>query len=606
MSYFNKIAIANRGEVALRIIKTCKKLNIPTVLLHSTVDAKNTKAYYEADECICIGQHNAYLDIDKVITGLTKSKAQALHPGFGFLSENAKFARCVEEQGVNFIGPSSDAILKMGDKTTARRICEKMNIPIIPGYNGEKQDNDTLIKEAELLGFPVLIKASLGGGGRGIRVCKNKSDFLSNVESAKRESKASFNSDQIFIEKYMDKAKHVEFQILADGKDAIHLYERECSVQRKHQKIIEESLCPALDDNLRQKMASSAIKAAKAVQYVGAGTVEFLLFKDRYYFLEMNTRLQVEHPVTEMILDVDIVELQIRIAKFKKLPIKQKDLKPKGHAIECRIYAEKDGIPSTGEILYYSNKSNIRCDDGFSAGHSISEFYDSMFAKIIAHADTKEDCIQQLNKAFKKYLVFGIETNLKTLSNIINHKTFLESKAHINLTDYFQVKEDEYYKEYIEFWIKKEINHLQLLNTHESSFKIKKHNKRCNLVQTSTLIISGKNVEISYIVTPDGIWVHCVCDGSFIDSWLCKFDDVVLVPKHQNNIRASMPGKITNILVKKADTLKVGDVVLVMEAMKMEYMIKSTVDSKIKSVNVKKNDQVKKDDILVEFEKQQD
>ena len=427
MGEINKIAIANRGEVALRIIKTCKKLGIKTVLLHSDVDEKNTKAYFEADECILIGCHNSYLDIDKVLIGLEQSKADAVHPGVGFLSENAIFAKRVEDTGIIFIGPGADTISKMGDKTTARRLCEKASIPIIPGYNEDIQDTDTLLKEAKRIGFPLLIKASFGGGGRGIRICRSEYDFHKNLESARRESEASFNSEKIFLEKYLDGAKHVEFQILGDGKNVVHLYERECSVQRRHQKVIEETPCPTLTSGLRQRMAASAIKAAKAVGYRSAGTVEFLLFENNFYFLEMNTRLQVEHPITEMTLDLDLVELQIYIASEGKLPSNLEDIRPKGHSIECRVYAESNGVPSTGKILHYSfDKSDLRCDDGFDTNHTIVEFYDSMFSKLIVHADTREDCIKKLNLAFKNYIVFGVETNLNILSNIINHKTFFK------------------------------------------------------------------------------------------------------------------------------------------------------------------------------------
>ena len=603
MNKISKIAIANRGEVALRIIKTCKKLGIKSVLLHSDVDEKNTKAYFEADECILIEPHNSYLDIDKVLIGLEKSKADAVHPGFGFLSENASFAKRVEESGFIFIGPNADTISKMGDKTVARELCEKASVPVIPGYNEDVQDSDTLLKAAKQIGFPLLIKASFGGGGRGIRICKSESDFYKNLESARRESEASFNSKKIFLEKYLDRAKHVEFQILGDGKNVVHLYERECSVQRRHQKVVEEAPCPVLNTGLRNKMADCAVKVAKAVGYRSAGTVEFLLFEDNFYFLEMNTRLQVEHPVTEMILDLDLVELQIEIAKTGKLPGKLEKIKPKGHAIECRVYAENDGVPSTGKILHYSfDKSSVRCDDGFDTNHEIVEFYDSMFSKLIVHADTREDCIKKLNIAFANYIVFGIETNLNILRNIINHKTFLDSKASTNFTDYFHIKESKLDERYLEFLIKKEINNLETIDEHRSPFVRNKINPQ-RILKKSQFVISGKKIDVSYMKSGEGLWIHCVSGNDFLGSWLCKpKDDILLSGEGDNIIKAFMPGKITNISVKKGDKLKAGDVVLVMEAMKMEYVIKVHSNSVICRINIKKDDQVKKGDILVELE----
>lgn len=603
MGKINKIAIANRGEVALRIIKTCKKLGIKTVLLHSDVDEKNTKAYFEADECILIGSHNSYLDIDKVIAGIKKSKAHAVHPGFGFLSENASFAKRVEESGIIFIGPGADTISQMGDKTTARKLCEKAGIPIIRGYNEDIQDDDILLKEAKRIGFPLLIKASFGGGGRGIRICKSESDFYKNLESARRESEASFNSGKIFLEKYLDGAKHVEFQILGDGKNVVHLFERECSVQRRHQKVIEEAPCPILTPALRQNMAASAIKAAKAVGYRNAGTVEFLLFENNFYFLEMNTRLQVEHPVTEMILGIDLIELQIYVAKEKKLPSHLKELQPKGHAIECRIYAENDGVPSTGKILHYNfDESSVRCDDGFDTNHTIVEFYDSMFSKLIVHADTREDCIKKLNLAFANYVVFGIETNLNILSNIINHKTFLNSDASTNFTDYFHIKESKLDKRYLEFLIKKETNNLETIDDHRSPFIKNKINPQ-SILKKSQFVVSNKKVDVSYMESGEGLWIHCTSGDNFLGSWFFKSkDDILLSGEGDNIIKAFMPGKITNVSVEKGDKLKAGDVVLVMEAMKMEYIIKVHTNSVVGRVNIKKDDQVKKDDILVELE----
>ena len=539
-----------------------------------------------------------------MISGLKKVKADAVHPGYGFLSENAKFAKRVEEENIIFIGPKPETILQMGDKTQAIQICKKINVPVIPSFKEVIEDPALLKKNANSIGYPLMIKAAFGGGGRGIRICKNDDEFLQNLDSAKREAKASFNSDQIFLESYFEGAKHVEVQILGDGGKVIHLYERECSVQRRHQKIIEEAPCTSIDKNLKEKMYSDAILIAKEVGYIGVGTVEFLVHGNEYYFLEMNTRLQVEHPVTEMILGVDLVELQIQAVIDKKLPLKQEDLIPKGHAIECRVYAEKDGVPSTGKILYYSKLSDegVRYDDGFSEGHTICQHYDSMFSKIILFENTRKNCINKFNQLLAHYKVFGVETNLDILKNVLTHPVFISGDATTDFKEYYKLEQNE--KKQLEFLLKKEINKTELLHGHKTAFSKKGvlHEGKASISRLH-LSISGSDYDIYYLGTANGVWIHSLKDKYFYDSWFCKYVDIDFSSDHQNSIISKMPGKITSVNIKKNQILKKGDVILVLEAMKMEYVIKAEFDLKISKLKVKVGDKVSKDDVLVILEK---
>lgn len=431
-----KVAIANRGEVAVRIIRACQELGVETVLLHSEPDVE-TLAYRLADEHVLIGPAEtakSYLDIKRNIQAAKSAGADAIHPGFGFLSENADFAEACEKNRIIFIGPSAESIRLFGDKISAKNLVKKAGGPIIPGYQGEDQSESTLVAEIEKIGLPVMVKATAGGGGRGLRVVRNLKEAREVIQSARREAKSAFGSEKVFLEKYLDHAKHIEFQIFgaANGK-VYHLYERECSIQRRHQKIIEEAPSAVVDATLRKRMAKVAIEIAETAQYRGAGTVEFLLQDGEFYFMEMNTRLQVEHPVTEMILGVDLVKAQILTAQGLGLLWTQEDLSPRGHAIECRLYAEnsfKGGIPSTGRVsfLHFPQAAGRRFEFGIEAGDEITAHYDPMIAKIIVWDESRIRAIRKMKETLKETVIFGVHTNIPFLLEILSHPEFVEGK----------------------------------------------------------------------------------------------------------------------------------------------------------------------------------
>ncbi len=431
-----KLAIANRGEVAVRIINACKELGIKTVLLHSEADV-HSNAYRLADETFCVGPsptNESYLNIEANLRGAKELCAEAIHPGFGFLSENSEFADAVESAGLIFVGPRGETIKSLGDKIEAKRIIETAKVPTVPGYAGENQEIGHLISECEKIGYPVIVKAAAGGGGRGMKVINNSEEASDLIESAQREGLSSFGSSKVFVEKYLDRAKHIEFQVFGDGKgNAVHLYERECSVQRRHQKIIEEALSPSIDQKLRQAMGESAVSLAKTTKYRGAGTVEFLVQDNEFYFLEMNTRLQVEHPVTEYVLGVDLVKAQINLAADNFELWKQEELSPRGHSIECRIYAENpymNGIPSTGLLgsMSWPHGPGRRFEVGFEKGDSITAFYDSMIAKVIVWDETREKAIQKMCSTLDECMVFGVHLNIPYLKEILQHPEFVSGE----------------------------------------------------------------------------------------------------------------------------------------------------------------------------------
>lgn len=434
MSEIKKVAIANRGEVAVRIIRACQELGLRTVLLHSEVD-RSSRAFRMSDEQICIGPaeiSQSYLSIERNIQGILSSGADAVHPGFGFLSENADFAQACKDNNIIFIGPWPQAIRDLGDKITAKKLVEEENIPTVPGYKGGVQDLETLVKECDRIGYPVIIKATAGGGGRGMKVANSASEARELIPSAQREALSAFGLADVFLEKYLDRAKHIEVQVFGDlTGQVVHLFERECSAQRRHQKVIEESLAANLTPELRERMTKDAVTLAKKVNYVGAGTVEFMLQDDKYYFLEMNTRLQVEHPVTELVMGVDLVKAQI-LTMMKRTAIWQQNrLQPRGHAIECRIYAEDPytaGIPSTGTILYqhFPEGPGRRFDFGFEAGDTITSYYDSMIAKVIVWDESRPRAIMKMIATLKDTVVFGVKTNIPFLLDMLQHPEYVE------------------------------------------------------------------------------------------------------------------------------------------------------------------------------------
>ncbi len=430
---FKKVLIANRGEIALRIMRTCREMGVKTVAVFSDVDRKSPFVYF-ADEAYALGgvtSRETYLDQEKILTIARKSGAGAIHPGYGFLAENAAFAEKVEAEKIKFIGPPAGAIALMGDKTAARQLMQKHGVPIIPGTEQAIEDRDEALKIAQNIGFPVLIKAAAGGGGKGMRLIEKEADFIEGVEGAAREAKAAFGDASIYIEKFVEEPRHIEFQILADAHGrTIHLGERECSIQRRHQKIIEESPSALLDDALRAKMGAAAIKAAEACNYVNAGTIEFLVDKHRkFYFLEMNTRLQVEHPVTEMVSGLDLVREQLRIAAGEKMTPEGNLEKFWGHAIECRLYAEdseNNFAPSPG-IIYFLRAADgpgIREDSGVTQGGEISLYYDPMISKFIAWGNDRDHAIRRMLRALREYEISGIKTTIPFLIRVLENDSF--------------------------------------------------------------------------------------------------------------------------------------------------------------------------------------
>jgi propionyl-CoA carboxylase alpha chain len=439
---FNKILIANRGEIACRVIKTAKQMGIKTVAVFSDAD-RNALHVQMADEAVNIGPppaNQSYIDIEKVISAVKKSNAQAVHPGYGFLSENAKFAKSLSDIGVTFIGPPENAIESMGDKITSKKIAQEAGVNTVPGYMGVIKDEDEALSISEKIGYPVMIKASAGGGGKGMRIAWNDSEVKEGFQSSKNEAASSFGDDRIFIEKFVTQPRHIEIQVLADTKgNCIYLGERECSIQRRNQKVVEEAPSSFLDEKTRRKMGEQACNLAKAVGYSSAGTVEFIVDKDKnFYFLEMNTRLQVEHPVTELITGIDLVEQMILVATGKPLSITQKDIKLTGWAIESRLYAEdpyRNFLPSIGRLTRYrppaeiKNKHSIvRNDTGVYEGGEISMYYDPMIAKLCTWAPDRAKAIEQMRIALDRFEVEGIGHNLPFLSAVMDHKKFISGK----------------------------------------------------------------------------------------------------------------------------------------------------------------------------------
>lgn len=437
MKKIKKVLIANRGEIAVRVIHTCKELDIKTVAVYSRPDAYSPHVQL-ADESVFIGEaasSESYLVMDKIIGAVKQTGADAVHPGYGFLSENAEFAQRCEDEGIIFIGPEPYAIKTMGDKTAARELMFKEGIPTPPGLKSTLQSIEEAREVALDIGFPILIKASAGGGGKGMRIVHKEEEFESSIKAAKSEARNAFGDDRVYIEKYLEEPRHVEFQIMADTHgNVVHVFDRECSVQRRHQKVIEEAPCAILTDELRAEMAEAAIKSAKACDYVGAGTIEFLVDKHmNFYFLEMNTRLQVEHPVTEMITGIDLVAAQIAVAEGKELPFTQDDIKKNGHAIECRIYAEdpwSNFLPSTGLLKKHRTPTGtgVRVDAGVEEGQSVTINYDPMISKLTVWGVDREDARKKMLRALEEYEIAGCRTTIPFCRFTLEHDAFISAK----------------------------------------------------------------------------------------------------------------------------------------------------------------------------------
>ncbi|HEX2993877.1 MAG TPA: acetyl-CoA carboxylase biotin carboxylase subunit [Anaerolineales bacterium] len=430
---FKKILIANRGEIAIRIMRACRELGIRTVAVYSDTD-KNALHVQHADEAVHIGPaapKESYLNVEKIIAAAQQTHADAIHPGYGFLSENASFAHAVASAQLTFIGPSAESIRLMGDKAESKIRMKQAGVPTVPGVEGISSEAE--FKEAaNEIGYPVLVKAAAGGGGKGMRIVNEEGELSEAIESARREALNAFGDERLLIEKYVAKAHHIEFQVFGDQQgNLVHLFERECSVQRRHQKIIEETPSPLLTPELRQRMGQAAVAAAQAVGYYNAGTVEFIVDPDtlKFYFLEMNTRLQVEHPVTELVTGLDLVRWQIRVAAGEPFPFVQSHFTQRGHAIECRVYAEDPAggfLPSTGKLLQFIEPRGpgVRVDSGFTGGDEVTHFYDPLLAKLIVHAEDRPSAIQRMQAALKEFVVHGVITNIDFLQTVLAHPDF--------------------------------------------------------------------------------------------------------------------------------------------------------------------------------------
>jgi len=436
---FKKILVANRGEIAVRIIRACKELDIPSVAIHSDVDVDSMHVRL-ADESICIGSHkpqNSYLNIGAIMSAADVTGADAIHPGYGFLSENSHFAEIVTNSKIKFIGPSAEIMKKMGDKIEAKRTAKKLGLPIIDGSEGDIKSLDEAKKISSKIGYPILIKASAGGGGKGMKLVNSENELESNLSMAKQEAMKYFSNDAVYIEKYFVKPRHIEVQILSDKKTTIHMGERDCSVQRKHQKLIEESPSPVLEEKTRQDLLKKTVEMVSKLNYEGAGTVEFIYDDGKFYFLEMNTRIQVEHPVSEIRGGIDIVKEQIKIASKGKTSLKQSDITFRGHVIECRINAEdpsKNFQPSPGTISVCHQPSGFRTrvDGAIFQGCKITPYYDSLICKLICQGRDREEAIQRLRRSLNEFVIEGITTTIDLHKKILSHKKFLSSDYDVN------------------------------------------------------------------------------------------------------------------------------------------------------------------------------
>ena len=654
-----KVLIANRGEIACRVIKTAKKMGITTVVVYSEAD-EFSRHVLEADESIFIGPAAAsesYLSIEKIINAAKKTDCDAIHPGYGFLSENSEFVKKLLKTEIKFIGPNIEAIKIMGDKIQSKKLAIKAKVNTIPGFNEVIKDTSHALSIVEDIGFPLMIKASAGGGGKGMRIVKNTKEIKDAYESASREAKSSFGDDRVFLEKYIEKPRHIEIQVLADQfGNVIHLGERECSIQRRHQKIIEEAPSSVISKKLRNEMGEQAKALAKEVGYQSAGTVEFIVDqKSNFYFLEMNTRLQVEHPVTEEITGIDLVEQMIRIADGEKLTIKQEDVKINGWSMEARIYAEdpiRKFLPSVGRVKKYIEpniENNVRVDSGIIDGSEVSINYDPMLAKLIVKGKNRKQCIDTIIKSLNSYYLRGFNNNIKFLISIFRSEKFFKGDIHTGLLDEEykdgysnSIPSNELLKttfisiaSYIGYKLlqnenrniinEKKDSYVLILNKKKYPIQIKETEKDIIQINYKNSIFkiksSWKGTEglvevyinkIKYLFQFDKFKNHLSItyldysvDFNFYDKVAAKFEKYMLEEEAvdlSKYLLAPMPGKIVSINVKCGQKIKSGENLLILEAMKMENLITATKDTKIKKIHVKENDAVEVDQILIEFD----
>ena len=648
---FDKILIANRGEIACRVIRTCKRLGIKTVAVYSEADA-DALHVREADEKVFIGpppSAQSYLQIDKIVAACKQTGAQAVHPGYGFLSEKQEFQKALAEAGIAFIGPDAHAIYAMGDKIESKKLAQAAGVSTVPGFLEAIPNADEAVKIANKVGYPVMIKASAGGGGKGMRIAYNDAEAHEGFGSATNEAKASFADDRVFIEKYVEEPRHIEIQLIADGHgNCVYLWERECSIQRRHQKVIEEAPSPFLDEATRKAMGEQAVALAKAVQYKSAGTVEFIVDKHRkFYFLEMNTRLQVEHPVTELITGLDLVELMIRVAAGEKLPFEQKDVKLEGWAVEARVYAEdpfRNFLPSTGRLVKYREPAagpDVRVDSGVYEGGEISMFYDPMIAKLCTYGATRGAAIDRMRRALDEFYIRGVSHNVPFLAALMAHPRFVAG----NLTTNFIAEE---------FKGGFTAAHLpprdpavlvgmaavvDRLHAHRSGGAQDKRTVMLNRAPVAVTVTgSGPSFKVeteSRTLAIETDWVpgqpllQARVDGQTIvvqvdasgSGWRLvhaggQAEALVLTPRQAElyalmPIKAApdtskfllspMPGLLASLAVSEGQEVKAGEALAVVEAMKMENVLRATRDGTVKVLHAKAGDSLRVDQKIVEF-----
>ncbi|MEQ1216745.1 acetyl/propionyl/methylcrotonyl-CoA carboxylase subunit alpha [Acinetobacter nosocomialis] len=639
---FSKILVANRGEIAVRVMQTAKAMGYQTVAVYSDAD-RNARHVQEADEAVYIGASKvseSYLSITKIIDACKKTGADAVHPGYGFLSENTDFAQACIENQITFIGPTASAIELMGSKRLSKIAMIEAGVPCVPGYEGDRQDIEYLATQAEQIGFPIMVKASAGGGGRGMRLVQQASELVEALQTARSEAENAFGSGELILEKAVIAPRHVEIQVFGDTHgNYVYLFERDCSIQRRHQKVVEEAPCPVMTPELRQQMGEAAVAAARACAYVGAGTVEFLLdASGAFYFLEMNTRLQVEHPVTELITGLDLVEWQLRVANGEHLPLKQQELNFNGHAIEVRLYAEdprQDFLPQTGKVLRWKPATlpNVRIDHGMLATDEVSPFYDPMVAKVIAYGKTREDAIRLLARAVDDSVLLGVNSNKQFLVNLLRHPVVVGGDTNTAFIQQHFQNDPSLHHQVLSLetlaiaaalfsqnkgtavWqtglgvplpLKLQITDQQIQlqvssvnNTFTAQF--------CDqsvcidvLERTSeylVYLIDGIRRRVQYVLDSDQLYLDRDNGNIVIRNVTYAAPEATDVAG-DGKIRAPMDGAVVNILVNKGDQVVRGQTLLVLEAMKIQQQIKADVDGVVEDVLGQQGQQVKKRQML--------
>ncbi len=625
------LLVANRGEIACRVIRTARRMGIETVAVYSDADARAPHVR-QADEAIRIGPAPAtqsYLGIEAVLGAVAATGADAVHPGYGFLSENAEFAAACGDAGCIFVGPSPHAIRAMGSKIEAKQLVADAGTPVVPGYLGDDQDAAALAEQAQSVGFPLLIKASAGGGGKGMRLVTEADEFAAALEGARREARSAFGDDRVLLERFLTSPKHIEVQVLADTHgNTLYLFERDCSVQRRHQKVVEEAPAPTVDPELRKRMGEAAVRAARAIDYVGAGTVEFISEAGEFYFMEMNTRLQVEHPVTEAILGLDLVELQLRVASGEALPFGQDDLAIRGHAIEARVYSEnvrRNFLPSTGKLHRVAWPHTVRVDTGVETGAEISVHYDPMMAKVIAHGADRSAAVVALREALRQTEIVGVEHNVPYLRNVLAHERFLDGTYTTSLAedeaDALTPGDEPLSVLAAALALVAGVRDAGPWDTadgfqtnlpREQRFTIRRGRKRLDVDVTHTddayhvetpdgafearnVVFADEhlhamvgNVRLSAAVHRIGSDVFVVKDGATERLQMRVLDagDFRSVASAGGKVTAPMPGNVVGVSVAVGDRVKAGQTLVVLEAMKMEHNIAAPGNGKVSAVNV--------------------